>query len=258
MTSVTRRHGRGASAVDALRGVDVALRRGTFTAVMGPSGSGKSTLLQCAAGLDRPTSGSVTLAGRDLARMGERRLTRLRRTRVGFVFQSFNLLPTLTAEQNVLLPLRLTGARRGREMRERARDALGRVGLADRAASRPGQLSGGQQQRVALARALVTRPEVVCADEPTGALDPTTAEGVLALLRGAVSDLGATLLMVTHDPAAAAWADRVLFLADGLVTEELAVASRGADAVPEIASRMRRLGATPAAVPAATSAAVSA
>ncbi|WP_344531174.1 ABC transporter ATP-binding protein [Streptomyces albiaxialis] len=241
MTRVTRQHGRGASAVHALRGIDVALRRGTFTAVMGPSGSGKSTLLQCAAGLDRPTSGSVALDGRELARMGERRLTRLRRTRVGFVFQSFNLLPTLTAEQNVMLPLRLAGARRGRELRARAHAALDRVGLADRAASRPSQLSGGQQQRVALARALITEPEVVCADEPTGALDPATAAGVLALLRGAVTELGATLLMVTHDPVAAAWADRVLFLEDGLVTDELTV-PHGADAVEEIAGRMRRLG----------------
>jgi putative ABC transport system ATP-binding protein len=156
----------------------------------------------------------------------QRALTRLRRVRVGFVFQSFNLLPVLTAEQNVMLPLRLAGGRphgSRRVHRERAREALGRVGLGDRARSRPSELSGGQQQRVALARALVTEPEVICADEPTGALDPVTAEEVLALLRQSVDGLGATVLMVTHDPVAAACADRVLFLADGLVADELLV-----------------------------------
>ncbi|MGP3988975.1 ABC transporter ATP-binding protein [Streptomyces sp. 3N207] len=227
MAGVTRRYGRRRGGVDALRGVDVELARGSFTAVMGPSGSGKSTLLQCAVGLDRPTRGSVRIAGQELTRMGRRALTRLRRERIGFVFQSFNLLPALTAEQNVGLPLRLagTGTRRARTA---AREALARVGLADRAHRRPAELSGGQQQRVALARALVTEPEVVCADEPTGALDPTTAEEVLALLRQSVDELGTTVLMVTHDPAAAAHADRVLFLADGLVVDEYtAVAWRG-------------------------------
>ncbi|MET9292340.1 ABC transporter ATP-binding protein [Streptomyces sp. NPDC003077] len=236
LVGVTRRHGRGARAVHALRGVDVRLARGSFTAVMGPSGSGKSTLLQCAAGLDRPTGGSVRLGGTEIGAMGERRLTRLRRDRVGFVFQSFNLLPTLTVEQNVLLPVRLAGGARDRE---RARRLLARVGLADRARSRPGELSGGQRQRAAIARALITDPEVVCADEPTGALDPATAEDVLALLRGAVAELGATVLMVTHDPAAAAWADRVLFLADGLVVEEVRPDAVG---VAGIAGRMRALG----------------
>ncbi|NSC22814.1 ABC transporter ATP-binding protein [Streptomyces albus subsp. chlorinus] len=220
MAGVTRRHGRGGRAVQALRGVDVTLPRGSFTAVMGPSGSGKSTLLQCAVGLDRPTSGSVRLGGQELTRAGRRALTRLRRDRVGFVFQSFNLLPALTAEQNVRLPLRLAGGGARRSDRDRARRALARVGLADRAHSRPAELSGGQQQRVALARALVTAPELLCADEPTGALDPATAEDVLSLLRGSVDELGTTVLMVTHDPAAAAWADRVLFLADGLVVDE--------------------------------------
>ncbi|MFF1919862.1 ABC transporter ATP-binding protein [Streptomyces sp. NPDC058221] len=256
MRGVARRHGRGRYAVDALRGIDVELPRGSFTAVMGPSGSGKSTMLQCAAGLDRPTAGSVRLGGQEIAGMGERRLTRLRRTRVGFVFQSFNLLPALTAEQNVMLPLRLAGGRRDRE---RARRMLGRVGLAERARSRPGELSGGQQQRVAIARALVTAPEMVCADEPTGALDPASADEVLGLLRSAVSELGATLLMVTHDPLAAAWADRVLFLKDGLLVDELrpngVVGGAGSGAGPgfgsgsgfgsgaeEIAARMRALG----------------
>ncbi|MFF8332890.1 MULTISPECIES: ABC transporter ATP-binding protein [Streptomyces] len=266
MTAVTRRHGRGRSAVHALRGVDVSLPAGSFTAVMGPSGSGKSTLLQCAAGLDRPTAGSVRLGGQELTRMGRRALTRLRRAHVGFVFQSFNLLPSLTAEQNVLLPLRLAG-RPARRERPRAREALDRVGLADRLHSRPGELSGGQQQRVALARALVTEPEVICADEPTGALDPVTAEDVLALLRDAVDGLGATVLMVTHDPAAAACADTVLFLADGHLVDRLEPASGsavprgdggtgapGVRPVDVIADRMRSLsgaGARPRSAPGA-------
>ncbi|MET9861008.1 ABC transporter ATP-binding protein [Streptomyces smyrnaeus] len=243
MAGVTRRYGRRRGAVQALRGVDVELPRGSFTAVMGPSGSGKSTLLQCAVGLDRPTGGSVRLGGQELTRMGRRALTRLRRERVGFVFQSFNLLPALTAEQNVGLPLRLAGGGT-RRARARAGEALARVGLADRAHHRPAELSGGQQQRVALARALVTEPEVVCADEPTGALDPATAEEVLALLRESVDGLGATVLMVTHDPAAAAHADRVLFLADGLLVDEYpgaagkAVPARSG-AAAHIARRMR-------------------
>ncbi|MGI5349953.1 ABC transporter ATP-binding protein [Streptomyces sp. CA-250714] len=255
LAGVTRRYGRRRGAVDALRGVDVALARGSFAAVMGPSGSGKSTLLQCAVGLDRPTGGRVRIGEQELTRMGRRALTRLRRERVGFVFQSFNLLPALTAEQNVGLPLRLAGGG-SRRARDRAREALGRVGLADRAHRRPAELSGGQQQRVAVARALVTEPEVVCADEPTGALDPTTAEEVLGLLRQSVDELGATVLMVTHDPAAAAHADRVLFLADGLVVDEYrAAAWRGSGsggagpavrrgdggAAAHIAARMRAL-----------------
>ncbi|SER51488.1 ABC transporter ATP-binding protein [Streptomyces qinglanensis] len=254
LTGVTRRYGRRGAAVEALRGIEVELPRGSFTAVMGPSGSGKSTLLQCAVGLDRPTAGSVRLGGQELTGMGRRALTRLRRERIGFVFQSFNLLPALTAEQNVGLPLRLagTGSRRARTL---AREALGRVGLAERAGRRPAELSGGQQQRVALARALVTAPEIVCADEPTGALDPATAEEMLGLLRGAVDMLGATVLMVTHDPAAAAHADRVLFLADGMLVDTYVCAGSadGADgagdrsgdartgAAAHIARRMRAL-----------------
>ncbi|MFF7366155.1 ABC transporter ATP-binding protein [Streptomyces tricolor] len=212
LRGVRREYGRGAGAVHALAGIDLALPRGTFTAVMGPSGSGKSTFLQCAAGLDRPSAGSVRLGGTEITGMRENQLTELRRSRLGFVFQAFNLLPSLTVEQNVLLPMRLAGQRQDRR---RAEAMLARVGLADKARRRPGELSGGQQQRVAIARALVTDPDVVFADEPTGALDTGTAAEVLGLLRHAVDSLGATVVMVTHDPAAAAWADRVLFLAHG-------------------------------------------
>ncbi|UQX01167.1 ABC transporter ATP-binding protein [Streptomyces sp. RerS4] len=229
LRGVTRVYGRGAGLVHALRGIDVSLPRGSFTAVMGPSGSGKSTFLQCAAGLDLPTEGSVRLGGTELTGMNENQLTELRRSRLGFVFQAFNLMPSLTVEQNVLLPMRLGG---GRQDRARAAELLARVGLESKGRSRPAELSGGQQQRVAIARALVTRPDVVFADEPTGALDTTTAGEVLALLRDAVDTLGATVVMVTHDPAAAAHADQVLFLADGLIADRLprstplAVASR--------------------------------
>ncbi|MGV9760830.1 ABC transporter ATP-binding protein [Streptomyces tricolor] len=212
LRGVRREYGRGAGVVHALAGIDLALPRGTFTAVMGPSGSGKSTFLQCAAGLDRPSAGSVRLGGTEITGMRENQLTELRRSRLGFVFQAFNLLPSLTVEQNVLLPMRLAGQRQDRR---RAEAMLARVGLADKARRRPGELSGGQQQRVAIARALVTDPDVVFADEPTGALDTGTAAEVLGLLRHAVDTLGATVVMVTHDPAAAAWADRVLFLAHG-------------------------------------------
>ncbi|WP_162929461.1 ABC transporter ATP-binding protein, partial [Streptomyces sp. YIM 130001] len=225
--------GRGSGAVEALAGVDLGLARGSFTAVMGPSGSGKSTFLQCAAGLDRPSSGSVRLGGTEITGMRENELTELRRSRLGFVFQAFNLLPSLTVEQNVLLPVRLAGRRQDRR---RAGEVLGQVGLGDKGRRRPGELSGGQQQRVAIARALVTRPDVIFADEPTGALDTGTAAEVLGLLRHAVSGLGATVVMVTHDPVAAAWADRVLFLADGAFADGL---ERGS--VEEIAGRMSAL-----------------
>jgi putative ABC transport system ATP-binding protein len=218
LLGVRRAYGRGDAAVHALRGVDLALPRGSFTAVMGPSGSGKSTFLQCAAGLDRPTAGEVRLGGTGITDMSENDLTRLRRTRMGFVFQSFNLLPSLTVQQNVLLPLRLAGRRPDRRA---ATVLLERVGLAGYGRRRPGQLSGGQQQRVALARALITEPEVIFADEPTGALDTGTAREVLGLLRHAVDTMGATVVMVTHDPVAASYADRVLFLADGALAGEL-------------------------------------
>ncbi|WP_172385943.1 ABC transporter ATP-binding protein [Streptomyces sp. MNP-20] len=241
LRGVRRQYGRGDRAVHALRGIDLALPRGSFTAVMGPSGSGKSTFLQCAAGLDRPTAGTVHLGGTEITGMSENKLTALRRTRLGFVFQAFNLLPSLTVEQNVLLPMRLAGHRPDHR---RAADVLARVGLGDKGRRRPGQLSGGQQQRVAIARALVTEPDVVFADEPTGALDTTTAAEILGLLRSAVDGMGATVVMVTHDPAAAAYADRTLFLADGEIVDRL----EGASAA-RIADRMRALTA-PAAAPA--------
>ncbi|MFF0739505.1 ABC transporter ATP-binding protein [Streptomyces sp. NPDC004111] len=218
LRAVTRSYGRGGATVHALRGMDLALPRGGFTAVMGPSGSGKSTFLQCAAGLDRPTSGEVLLGGEPITRLHEDRLTELRRTRIGFVFQSFNLLPSLTVAQNVLLPQRLSGVRQDRR---RAQELLAEVGLPEHGERRPGQLSGGQQQRVAIARALITAPEVVFADEPTGALDTGAAQEVLGLLRRAVDTMGATVVMVTHDPVAASHADRVLFLADGALAGEL-------------------------------------
>ncbi|MFD3834803.1 ABC transporter ATP-binding protein [Streptomyces sp. NPDC058642] len=233
LTSVVRRYGEGDGAVTALDGVSLGFGQGTFTAVMGPSGSGKSTLLQCAAGLDRPTSGSVRVGGTELTGLSERRLTLLRRERIGFVFQSYNLLSSLTAEQNVLLPLRLAGRRMSKA---RAREALRRVGLGERARHRPAQLSGGQQQRVALARALITRPDVLFADEPTGALDSATGREVLALLRSLVDIEDRTIVMVTHDPVAASYADRVVFLVDGHVHGEVAGASAG-----KIAARMTSL-----------------
>lgn len=214
LRSVRRVHGD----VDALRGVDLTVRPGTFTAVMGPSGSGKSTLLHCAAGLDRPTSGTVEVGGTELTGLSERRLTLLRRNRIGFVFQSFNLVPSLTAAQNVALPLRLAGRR---PSRTDVRASLARVGLADRADHRPTELSGGQQQRVALARALITRPAVLFGDEPTGALDTATSRQVLVMLRELVDRERQTIVMVTHDPVAAAYADRVVFLVDGQVADDL-------------------------------------
>src|SRR3954467_12847372 len=209
---VRKVHGHGDGAVVALDGVSAALAPGSFTAIMGPSGSGKSTFLNIAAGLDRPTSGTVALGDTDLAGLSERRLTILRRKRVGFVFEAFNLLPSLTVAQNIGLPLRLDGRRL---RRSNVREVAGRVGLETRLRHRPSELSGGQQQRVAIARALVTRPDVVFADEPTGALDTKTGRDVLALLREVVDADGRTVVMVTHDPVAASYADRVILLADG-------------------------------------------
>ena len=218
LEGVSRVYGSGAGAVQALRGVSVALAYGTFTAVMGPSGSGKSTLLQTAAGLDRPTTGRAWIGPVELSGLSQTRLTELRRDRVGFVFQAFNLLSSLTVEQNLTLPLRLAGRRADPR---RVAEVLGRVGLGDRRRHRPAELSGGQQQRVALARALITRPEVLFADEPTGALDLRTGRQVLGLFRQLVDTLGQTVVMVTHDPVAAAYADRVLFLADGRIVDQL-------------------------------------
>jgi putative ABC transport system ATP-binding protein len=214
MESVSRVYGRGGGAVTALREVSVTIPYGSFTAVMGPSGSGKSTVLQCAAGLDQPTSGRVVLGGEDLSGMNENELTRLRRERVGFVFQSFNLMPSLTVAQNITLPLRLAGARADSAWLS---EVIDRVGLADRIRHRPAQLSGGQQQRAAIARALVTRPDVIFADEPTGALDMRTAREILGLLRRMVTEVHQTVVMVTHDPVAASHADTVVFLADGQI-----------------------------------------
>lgn len=213
-----REYGRGAAAVRALRGVNLAFGAGTFTAVMGPSGSGKTTLLHCLAGMDRPTRGSVWWGGTEVSRLPERRLARLRRSQVGFVFQAFNLMPAMTVAENVELPGRLAGRRAGRA---EVLDALARVGLAGRERHRPGQLSGGQQQRVAIARALVSQPAVLFADEPTGALDRATGHEILTLLRAGVDREGQTCVMVTHDPAAAAYADRVVLLADGRVVDDL-------------------------------------
>ncbi|WP_433495518.1 ABC transporter ATP-binding protein [Micromonospora sp. CA-248089] len=215
---VTRVYGTGRNRVTALAGVDVSFDRGTFTAVMGPSGSGKSTLLQIAAGLDRPTNGRVVLGGTDLSGLSETRLTELRRTRIGFVFQAFNLIGALTVEENIGLPLRLAGVRPDRAW---LAHVVERVGLAGRLHHRPAALSGGQQQRVAIARALATRPEVIFSDEPTGALDSRTAAEVLTLLRAVVDEHGQTVVMVTHDPIAASYADRVLVLADGAIVADL-------------------------------------
>ncbi|MEW2592888.1 ABC transporter ATP-binding protein [Micromonospora aurantiaca] len=215
---LTRVYGTGRNQVTALAGVDVDFGRGTFTAVMGPSGSGKSTLLQIAAGLDRPTNGRVVVGGTDLSGLSETRLTELRRTRIGFVFQAFNLIGALTVEENIVLPLRLAGVRPDRAW---LTHVVERVGLADRLHHRPAALSGGQQQRVAIARALATRPEVIFSDEPTGALDSRTAAEVLTLLRAVVDEHGQTVVMVTHDPIAASYADRVLVLADGAMVADL-------------------------------------
>jgi len=214
---VVKTYGRGDAAVQALRGVSVEFARSGFTAIMGPSGSGKSTLMHCLAGLDTVTSGSVLLGGTDLTALDDRRLTLLRRERIGFVFQAFNLVPTLTAEQNILFPLELAGRTPEKEWFERIVRTLG---LQERLGHRPSELSGGQQQRVACARALLARPEVVFADEPTGNLDSVTGREVLALLRLSARELGQTIVMVTHDPVAASYADRVVFLRDGLIVDD--------------------------------------
>ncbi|MEU3901497.1 ABC transporter ATP-binding protein [Streptomyces sp. NPDC045251] len=265
LESLTKTYGSGDSAVSALRDTSLSFSRGSFTAIMGPSGSGKSTLLQCAAGLDRPTSGRVFIDGQDTSGLNETRLTELRRASTGFIFQSFNLLPSLTAEQNVALPMRLAGRR---PPRGAVRQALAQVGLEKKAGSRPSQLSGGQQQRVAIARALVARPAVLFADEPTGALDLSTGRELLVTLRaltgqgdgtpgspggsgtpgtpggsgtpggpGTAHPVTTTIVMVTHDPNVAAYADRVLFLADGGLVGELLQPT-----AEDVAARMTHLG----------------
>ncbi|WP_344616416.1 ABC transporter ATP-binding protein [Dactylosporangium salmoneum] len=238
LDGVRAEYGAGARRVVALDGVSIGFAAGTFAAVMGPSGSGKSTLLHCAAGLDRPAAGSVAIDGVTLGGLGEDALTRLRRDRIGFVFQAFNLVSALTAEQNVALPLRLAGRR---PAAADVAGALAAVGLGDRLRHRPSELSGGEQQRVAIARALVSRPAVVFADEPTGALDSVTSRHVLDLLRALVDEHGQTVVMVTHDPVAAARADRVVFLADGRIAAELP----GPLAADAIAARAAHLETAP-------------
>jgi putative ABC transport system ATP-binding protein len=239
LDSVTKQYGTRRAITVALDAVTLTFPTGSFTAVMGPSGSGKSTLLHCAAGLDQPTSGRVWLDELELSRQSERALARVRRDRIGFVFQSFNLLPELTAAENVALPARLAGHH---PRRAEVLAALEQVGLGSRRRARPGQLSGGQQQRVAIARALLGRPSVLFADEPTGALDSVTAAAVLGLLRSAVHAIGTTVVMVTHDPIAAAYADRVVFLADGRVVDDLDrpnvrdIAARMTDLAPLVGS----------------------
>jgi len=216
-TGITRRYGTGEATVEALRGVSVGFPKGQFTAIMGPSGSGKSTLMHILAGLDRPTEGSVQVDGTEIVGLDDNRLTQLRRDKLGFIFQSFNLLPVLTAEENILLPLSIAGRDPDREWVDRLVET---VGLGDRLTHRPAELSGGQQQRVAVARALASRPAVVFADEPTGNLDTKTSADILALLRRSVDEFGQTIVMVTHDPESASVADRLLVLRDGVLAED--------------------------------------
>ncbi|MBV9007182.1 MAG: ABC transporter ATP-binding protein [Solirubrobacterales bacterium] len=220
---VTRRYGEGPTAVEALRGVTLDVRRGQLVAVMGPSGSGKSTLMHILAGLDKPTGGSVTVAGVEITTLDDAHLTRLRRDHIGFVFQFFNLLPMLTAEENMVLPLSIAGERPDEQWLE---ELLSRTGLADRRQHRPSELSGGEQQRVAIARALVSRPTILYADEPTGNLDSKTSGEILELIRSSAEAYQQTIVMVTHEARAAAIADRILFLADGRIVKELTEASQ--------------------------------
>src|SRR4051794_1261794 len=236
--SITRRYGEGESAVDALRGVSLQILSGELSAVMGPSGSGKSTLMHILAGLDRPTSGTVEISGQEITDMNDNELTLLRREHIGFIFQFFNLLPMLTAEENIVLPLSLAGEKPDRDWIE---ELIGKVGLGDRRTHRPSELSGGQQQRVAIARSLVSRPTVLFADEPTGNLDSTTSEEILTLLRSSVDDYGQTIVMVTHDPSAAAIADRPVFIADGRCRKDI-----GRSTPEQVTAAMNELAGTAA------------
>ncbi len=227
-------YGSGSTEVRALDGVTVELEAGRFTAIMGPSGSGKSTLMHCLAGLDQLTSGQVLIGDTDLSTLSERHLTELRRDRIGFVFQAFNLVPTLTAEENIVLPTRLAGRKPDQA---RVDEVISAVGLGDRLGHRPSELSGGQQQRVAVARALASDPAIVFADEPTGNLDSSTSAEILSFMRNATREMGQTIVMVTHDPSAAAYANRVLFLADGRIVDDMA------DPTAErVLDRMKRFG----------------
>lgn len=227
-------YGSGDNEVRALDGITVGFEAARFTAIMGPSGSGKSTLMQCSAGLDRLTMGDAIIGDSNISRLGEKALTMLRREKVGFIFQQFNLLPVLTAEENILFPLKLAGKRPDREWLDHVVDS---VGLRDRLSHKPSELSGGQQQRVAVARALVERPEIIFADEPTGNLDSRSSAEILGFMHNAVSQFGQTVVMVTHDPVAAAYASRVLFLADGRIVDELLDPTRDS-----VLDRMRNLG----------------
>jgi putative ABC transport system ATP-binding protein len=233
---LARRYGDGDTAVEALRDVSLGIESGRMTAIMGPSGSGKSTLMHLLAGLDTPSEGSIVVDGIDITTLNEKKLTMLRRETIGFVFQFFNLLPMLTAEENVTLPLSISGEKVDDEWLE---ELLAAVGIADRRKHRPAELSGGQQQRVAVARALITRPKVLFADEPTGNLDSTSSKEVLALLRRAVDEWGQTIVMVTHDAGAAAMADRILFIADGKIVRDLeeSTAAEVLAAMQEVSSR---------------------
>jgi putative ABC transport system ATP-binding protein len=233
---LVRRYGEGDTAVEALRGVSLGIEAGRMTAIMGPSGSGKSTLMHLLAGLDTPTQGSVVVDGIDITKLSEKKLTQLRRETIGFVFQFFNLLPMLTAEENITLPLAIAAEKVDREWLE---ELLAAVGIGDRRSHRPAELSGGQQQRVAVARALITKPKVLFADEPTGNLDSSSSKEVLALLRRAADEWGQTIVMVTHDAGAAAMADRILFIADGRIVRDLeeSTAAEVLAAMQEVSSR---------------------
>jgi putative ABC transport system ATP-binding protein len=233
--AVTKKYGDGGAAVLALDNVSVSMRAGQFTAIMGPSGSGKSTLLHVLAGLDRPTSGKIFLGDTEITSLNDKKLTLLRRDQIGFIFQSFNLLPTLTAAENIVLPIRIAGRKPDAAW---VQHIVATVGLSERLKHKPAQLSGGQQQRVAAARALASRPQIVFADEPTGALDSRSGAELLSFLRTAVRELNQTVVMVTHDPSAACYADRVLFLADGSIVDEMTDPT--ADAVLDY---MKHLGA---------------
>jgi putative ABC transport system ATP-binding protein len=234
MTAAVKRYGQGETAVTALDGIDVSFESGQFTAIMGPSGSGKSTLLHCQAGLDALTSGSAYIGEVELGTLSDKDLTLLRREKVGFVFQAFNLIPTLSAKENVLLPLLIAGAEHDAPWFD---EVVGILGIGNRLSHRPAELSGGEQQRVAAARALVAHPAIVFADEPSGNLDSRAAAELLGFLRGAVSDYGQTIVMVTHDPVAAAYADRIVFLGDGRIVDEMT-----APTMERVIDRMKQFG----------------